>query len=44
MTATFDLAAERISKRSVVELLRYSLKRTPRTRNYLSCKCNFWRC
>ena len=44
MTATFDLAAERISKRSVVELLRYSLKRTPHTRNYFSCKCNFWRC
>ena len=44
MAATFDLATERISKRSVVQLLRYSLKRTLHTRNYFSCKCNFWRC
>jgi len=39
--ATFNLASEQISKRSVIQLLRYSLKRTLQMRNYFLCKCNF---
>ena len=41
MIATFDLAAEQISKRSVVQLLRYGLKCTPHTRNYFRVNAIF---
>jgi len=39
--ATFDLATEQISKQSVVQLSRYSLKHMLHTRNYFLYKCNF---
>ena len=42
--ATFDLATEQISKQSVVQLWKYSLKCMQHTQNYFSCKCGFWCC
>ena len=39
--AAFNIATEQISKWSVVQLPRYSLKCTWHTRNYISYKCHF---
>ena len=41
VTATFHLAVEQISKRSVIQLPRYSSKRARNTQNCFPCKCNF---